>query len=386
MLHPPAKRAKVDSESKTELALGSAPGLSESPPSLIPSRRLVLQPREDFATAQAQALHKKVYEETTMPPVVSVQKYSECWTLDKAMRFSNQTKVGIDLATSNQDGKKYILKFASYEATSAEPFDKVRMSELVREMLVNKFVLEKIGCQYFARVEPAAFVLPCGLYMQMEYCQYQDLRELSDTDMSATERLRLISEAARGLDQLHTLGLVHFDVKLTNIGVSQDASGRKRAKLIDLGSTKVVGAQARPDDVLSGDTSTYRCPELWVLRKHPLLPESQEYSVGPEVDMWALGFSMVRLLFNAYNGPWAHANAEDPDYSKFITTNRVGPDAVGRIERPPWLEFTHHQFQKGISRFVNFLAYNLLRVDRHSRMSAKTVADEIDKHLGNGGQ
>eukprot|EP00117_Sycon_ciliatum_P039251 scpid79611/ scgid29042/ Serine/threonine-protein kinase SBK1; SH3-binding kinase 1 len=349
-----------------------------------PPLTLVYEPRETFATEKAEERDRKMYRETIQPTSMWVQSYEDRWSFQKALTYNKTTKVGVNLVTLNENGEECIMKFRCYDPDLSELRNQIRRSNLVREMLVSMFVAKTIGCQYFAWVNPQLFLISNAVCFEMEYCEHRDLRALSKTDMLSTERLRLISEAARGLEKLHSLGLVHFDVKLSNIGVSQDAHGIKRAKLIDLGSTKVVGARPLKTNLfLDGDTNTYRCPELWALRRNCFPPA---YSLHAEVDMWALGICVVRLFFKTHHSPWKAANGDDPNYADFIRMNHIGAAAHGLISDPPMLQFSHADYQQSQSWFVNYLASNLLRVMRQCRMSPKCVADRIDQHLANGGE
>lgn len=88
------------------------------------------------------------------------------------------------------------------------------------------------------------------------------------------DALRLVGEVTSGLEALHLAGLVHRDVKASNILL--DASGR--AMLADFGLARGAGYTllTRPGQVLG--TLEYLAPEL--IRGEPATVESDIYALG----------------------------------------------------------------------------------------------------------
>jgi serine/threonine protein kinase len=88
------------------------------------------------------------------------------------------------------------------------------------------------------------------------------------------DALRLVAEIAAGLDALHAKGIVHRDVKPSNILLRQDGS----AALTDFGLAKGAAytVLTRPGQVLG--TLDYLAPEL--IRGEEATPASDVYALG----------------------------------------------------------------------------------------------------------
>jgi hypothetical protein len=123
-------------------------------------------------------------------------------------------------------------------------------------------------------------------YYVMEYAEGGTL----DVLLTRPERLpldraiRIIVEAARGLDYLHRQGYVHRDVKPANIVLSRDGT----AKLLDLGLTKDLGGPATLQTVTGAVMGT----------PHYISPEQArgDKTLDPRTDLYSLGVTFYHLL------------------------------------------------------------------------------------------
>jgi len=120
------------------------------------------------------------------------------------------------------------------------------------------------------------------LYAVLEYAPGGSLADLLQArgPLPPLDVTRLLLDAARGLDALHEHGVVHRDVKPSNILV--DARGR--AKIGDLGLAQVRGSDLSQRSMLGSaagvhpGTSYYRSPEHESYA--PLMPTSDVYGLG----------------------------------------------------------------------------------------------------------
>ncbi|AUX44181.1 protein kinase [Sorangium cellulosum] len=124
-----------------------------------------------------------------------------------------------------------------------------------------------------------------GPYFVMEYVQGRSLRQLMQErgPMPAIDVAAILCQVGEALSVAHGLGIVHRDVKPSNILLLEGPDGRLRAKITDFGVAKRVGKE-RPvdmrrrtaDGVVLG-TPAYMSPE-----------HTCEGRADPQLDMWSL--------------------------------------------------------------------------------------------------
>jgi serine/threonine-protein kinase len=113
-------------------------------------------------------------------------------------------------------------------------------------------------------------------YLAVRYAEGGTLEDrLGDGGVLSLEQtLRLADELGDGLDALHRAGLVHRDVKASNVVFDRDGTGM----LTDFGLAKgrAYTVLTRPGQVLG--TPHYMAPEL--IRGKPATPASDIYALG----------------------------------------------------------------------------------------------------------
>jgi len=131
-------------------------------------------------------------------------------------------------------------------------------------------------------------------YIVMEYLEGPSLlQRVQDTrPLSFAETLTLITQAAHALDQLHSSGTIHRDVKPDNILLvaDPDTSSTKRpyiAKLIDFGVAKIV---RRLEEAVPGSNAIVTQHGLVIGTPNYMPPEqlSGEQDASVRSDLWAL--------------------------------------------------------------------------------------------------
>ena len=104
--------------------------------------------------------------------------------------------------------------------------------------------------------------------------------------MAPTRLLPLFCEALEGLGVAHALGVVHKDLKPSNLFLVQGESGYERIYVVDFGVARlnVEGETLTGSDQLSG-TPQYMAPEY-----------IQHMQVSPAVDVYQMGLILSELL------------------------------------------------------------------------------------------
>jgi eukaryotic-like serine/threonine-protein kinase len=108
--------------------------------------------------------------------------------------------------------------------------------------------------------------------------------------MPAEEAIGYILQAAKPLAELHDAGIIHRDVKPSNIFIARDADGKERVKLLDFGVAAFQQPVARESSLTLSEaivgTPRYMAPEQVVASSR----------VDARTDVWALGVTLYELL------------------------------------------------------------------------------------------
>lgn len=139
--------------------------------------------------------------------------------------------------------------------------------------------------------------LPNGSpFIAMEYLQGVDLGTLVEQHgaLERTVAIDYVLEAARGLAEAHAAGIVHRDVKPSNLFLAYQPSGKPVVKVLDFGVSKLnLGIEASAGSLTTtGQTlgsPLYMAPEQMRSSQH----------ADARADIWSLGVVMFELLTGA---------------------------------------------------------------------------------------
>jgi hypothetical protein len=121
-------------------------------------------------------------------------------------------------------------------------------------------------------------------YIVMQLIPGRPLSELAAA-MSVEQRVRITQRVAEGLHEAHRLGLVHGDVKPSNVLVVAEADGSWHPYVLDFGIARELAAPAATLATGIAGTPAYMAPEQ--ARGEPL---------DRRTDVYALGVTLYRLL------------------------------------------------------------------------------------------
>lgn len=155
-------------------------------------------------------------------------------------------------------------------------------------------------------VYPLLFRTKFHLAIVMDYVESRPLSDFCFSSASTLTALRILLEIALGLREIHRLGIVHCDIKRSNVLLAMTADGTEQAKIIDFGSSRRVGEmRAKFLGSTPYFTETYAPPEAFL---HPGQAVGEKFIFLPSLDIWAYGILMIRLYKKTQ---WAVANQYD---------------------------------------------------------------------------
>jgi eukaryotic-like serine/threonine-protein kinase len=133
-------------------------------------------------------------------------------------------------------------------------------------------------------------------YIVMEYLEGDDLERFLARrgPLSPEQVIAYMSQAARGLAHAHEKGVIHRDVKPTNLFLAKTGV----VKILDLGCGELVGMAGQTGNVFDTDegivvgTTDFMSPE-----------QVRDKPIDARTDLFSLGCTMYRLLTGSYAFP-----------------------------------------------------------------------------------
>jgi serine/threonine-protein kinase len=169
------------------------------------------------------------------------------------------------------------------------------------------------------------------VYFAMDLLAGKDLARLvaSNGPLDPVRAVLLIEQAARALAHAHARGVVHRDVKPSNLFVCDDRDGTEHVKLVDFGIAKLDG-DARPLTLTEAFVGTplYAAPEL--ISRNEASPATDIYALGA-VAFFALTGSPPFEALSRAGVMTAHLIQSAPRVD--AVRRSVPPDVAGIVAR-----------------------------------------------------
>jgi serine/threonine-protein kinase len=120
------------------------------------------------------------------------------------------------------------------------------------------------------------------IFISMAYVEGQSLREkLGSGPLELDEALRIATQVAEGLQIAHKKGIVHRDIKSSNIMVDD----RNQAKIMDFGLARMTGGTLITQEGTAMGTIAYMSPE-----------QAQGKEVDQRTDIWSFGVVLYEMF------------------------------------------------------------------------------------------
>jgi tetratricopeptide (TPR) repeat protein/serine/threonine protein kinase len=206
-----------------------------------------------------------------------------------------------------------------------------------------------------------------------------------ECEMTTRDRLGLFIQVCRGVQHAHQKGIIHRDVKPTNVLVTMQ-DGRPAAKVIDFGVAKAINQRLTERTIMTGFAQMVGTP----LYMSPEQAEMSALALDTRTDIYSLGVLLYELLTGTtpFEGRQLGEAAfeevrrvirdvEPPTPSARISTlgERAGPIAERRRTDPR----RHCHEVRGD---LDWIAMRALEKDRSRRYeTASAFAADIERYL-----
>lgn len=178
-----------------------------------------------------------------------------------------------------------VYKGKKFDRTLALKFVNIRDSNILERFRRELLSMAKIQHENIIEFYDAKEVMPGVCCVVMNYFEGETLYEhLEDEPFPLEEAIFVIREIAKGLQVAHDKGIIHRDIKPTNIMYNKNT---RKVKIIDFGVTKDLNELRITEEGQAIGTPMFMSPE-----------QCQGYSVDHRCDIYSLG----AVFYNALVG------------------------------------------------------------------------------------
>jgi serine/threonine protein kinase len=158
----------------------------------------------------------------------------------------------------------------------------------VRDTLAGEIaMLRKLDLKYGLKYY-GCLVTKTRVYIVMEYMDSEDLHDLSSSGgLNMKQKNQVASQLARGVAEMHDVGVIHRDIKPGNILVRIGSRGKAHVKIIDYGLSCYVPTMTGACNIYAG-TLPYMDPAL--TRKQT---QAVDFAAMRSADWWAFARTLV---------------------------------------------------------------------------------------------
>jgi class 3 adenylate cyclase/WD40 repeat protein len=205
------------------------------------------------------------------------------------------------LAQNRRTAEKRVFKFC---------FDVLRLRSFKRELLLFRLIREALGPRrdivtlYEVQIETPPF------FLESEYCSGGTLSQWfhaasAKGEVPLKQRLEIVARIARALAAAHSLGIIHKDVKPSNIFIEELENSEVRPRLADFGIGVLIDPTTAADFHLTMSGGLTLAAES--SRTGTRMYSAPEYMINrpPSVqgDIYSLGVLFFQILTGDFERP-----------------------------------------------------------------------------------
>lgn len=255
-----------------------------------------------------------------------------------------------DVYLAMRDGEEVALKLQYLHRMAGWPERECAILLRLRHPNVVAFR----ACGKFPGVAPRLF------YLAMECVRGRTLHQwVEEENPSARQVARLLRGMALGLEATHAAGVVHRDLKESNVMVREPDG---EPVLVDFGVGDFAGAPRLTQGVLPPGTMRYRSPEALAFRRASSAATAPRYRCGPADDVYALGVIFYWMLTGR------------PPFLEVVTPTEI--EAV--ISEAP---HAPHTVNPRVPPALSELCLRLLAKAPEARGSAEVLSADVERAL-----
>ena len=272
----------------------------------------------------------------------------ETYSLDKVIGHGASGEV--HLATHRQTGVQYACKVVRKDGSMNDA------SSMSTEIEIMKRIRHRHVVSMYE-----LYQAPKCLWIILELVDGGDLHKHLRVVEHYSESMaaRHMRQILEGVHYLHSLGIIHRDLKLDNILLTGSGSNRD-IKIADFGLSALVRiGELGYDPYESVKRKGYRAlSDMWGT-KEMFAPELIDQAYGPQADMWSIGCILYEMLSGHQAFPIRDHDTEATFY--------------GRIKRGDY-DMSRSVWRK-VRADAKDLLMGLLRVDPEKRLCGKYIFD-----------
>ena len=178
-------------------------------------------------------------------------------------------------------------------------------------------------------------------YVTMEFLEGETLRDRirDGGPLAPDEALPILTQIADGLTAAHRLGVIHRDLKSSNIMLVEN-TGDERAVILDFGLAQQMGQERASDSQVATSTKPSEVPGRIVGTPAYMAPEQVTLGeLSPASDLYALGIVIFEVITGKlpfeYPTPLelalAHVNDQPPSPREFVEVETRWEDAILKL-------------------------------------------------------